>query len=375
MATPADLPRVAFVAGTLGRGGAERQLYYQLKALVAAGASPVVASLASDEHWEAPIRELGVEVLSFEREHSTIARVRALAWQLRKHRPQIVQSAHFYTNLYASAVARLLRVPEIGAIRSDTLWALRELGRAGTASLRVPRHLAINSRAALAQAAALGVHGARLSYLPNVVDVDAFAPSPMRKSQLSLLDVGRLEPVKRHDRFLRVVRRAVDELPQLDIRATIVGEGPDGPELMRQADSLGITDRVTFLTDAPMDRVYQSASMLVLTSDNEGTPNVVLEALSAALPVAAFSVGGVPEIITSDEVGLLIRPADEDAMAVAVIALCRDRALREEMGARARRYVEQSRSPDALARHLRTLYRRASPQRSVRRSTDRGRAA
>jgi glycosyltransferase involved in cell wall biosynthesis len=265
-------------------------------------------------------------------------------------------------------------VPEIGAIRSDTRWALRELGRAGMASLRVPRHLAINSRAALAQAAALAVHGARLSYLPNVVDIDMFTPSPSPSPNINLLDVGRLEAVKRHDRFLCVVGRTIDALPDLDIRATIVGEGPDRADLEQQADSLRISDRVTFLANAPMDRVYQSASMLVLTSDNEGTPNVVLEAMAAALPVAAFSVGGVPEIITSDEVGTLIVPKDTDAMTAAVIDLCKDRARREAIGARARQYVEQSRSPEALARYLRTLYKRAAPQRSGRPRTRRNRA-
>jgi glycosyltransferase involved in cell wall biosynthesis len=302
-------------------------------------------------------------VVTFERLGRAATRVPALAWQLRKQRPDVIQSAHFYTNLYAVAVARLLRVPEIGAVRSDTLWVLREVGRAGRASLRAPRHLAINSRSALAQAAALGVPGARLSYLPNVVDVDAFRPSRSPDRGLNLLAVGRLEAVKRHDRFLDVVRRAIDALPDVDIRATIVGEGLLGADLARHADSLGISDRVTFLANAEMDRVYQDASMLVLTSDNEGTPNVVLEAMAAALPVVAFTVGGVPEIITNDDIGSLIPPGDMGALTTAVIALCRDRTSREAMGAQARRYVEQSRSTEAITRHLWSLYESTAARR------------
>jgi glycosyltransferase involved in cell wall biosynthesis len=138
---------------------------------------------------------------------------------------------------------------------------------------------------------------------------------------------------------------------------------------VRQADALGISDRVTFLADASMDRVYETASMLVLTSDHEGTPNVVLEAMAAALPVVAFAVGGVPEIITSPDVGTLLPPADMPAMTSAVIDLCRDPAAREAMGAHARRLIEESRSPEALVRHLHTLYQRAASQRSRWRAT------
>jgi glycosyltransferase involved in cell wall biosynthesis len=314
-------------------------------------------------------------MLTFERDHRATTRVVAMARQLHGYRPDLVQSAHFYTNLYAVAVARLLRVAEVGAIRSDTVWAVGEVGRGGRASLRVPRHLAVNSRVALTQAADLGVPARRLSYLPNVVDIDAFTPSRSPDPRVNLLAVGRLEAVKRHDRFLDVVRRAIDALPHLDIRATVVGEGPRRSDLAQQAISLGISDKVTFLADAAMASVYQDASMLVLTSDHEGTPNVVLEAMAAALPVVAFTVGGVPEIIANHEIGTLIPPGDMEAMSAAVIALCSDQTARRAIGARARRYVELQRSPEALTRHLQSLYERIPIKRSRGRSTDRRRSA
>ena len=101
--------RVGLVAGTLGRGGAERQLYYQVKTMVSSGVTPMVASLSANEHWEEPIRQLGVDVRTFGKERSPTRRVAELTRLLHAFRPQVVQSAHFYTNLYVCAAARLLR--------------------------------------------------------------------------------------------------------------------------------------------------------------------------------------------------------------------------------------------------------------------------
>lgn len=104
-----ELPRVGFVAGTLGRGGAERQLYYMARALVDEGQPPVVASLTRGEHWEQPIKELGVPVVWFGRSANPLLRTLDLIRALRPYRPQLLQSAHFHTNLYAVGAARVLR--------------------------------------------------------------------------------------------------------------------------------------------------------------------------------------------------------------------------------------------------------------------------
>src|SRR5206468_4261129 len=73
--------------------------------------------------------------------------------------------------------------------------------------------------------------------------------------------------------------------------------------------------------------VYREADALVLTSDYEGTPNVVLEAMACGLPVIATRVGDVPEIVRHGETGFLVEPSDTEAIAERLVDMLRDRAL------------------------------------------------
>lgn len=352
--------RVAFVAGTLGRGGAERQLFYMLRTLVEAGAHPVVACLTTGEHWEEEIGGLGVPVVWFGRSANPATRVFDLIRVLRPFRPAFLQSAHFHTNLYTVGAARAMGALEIGAIRGDARWSVDSLGRYGRYSLRVPRHIAVNSLAALEGATEFGVAVSKLTWLPNVVDLEQFHVDARRESAFHLVSVGRFVEVKRHDRFLFAVHDLVKAVPDIDVRATMVGEGPLEGELRALAARLGLA--VDVVTNPSMPEVYSASSILVLTSENEGTPNVVLEAMASGLPVVAYGVGGVPDIIGSPDVGTLVAPGDGDGLVAALVELSRDPKRRAAMGAAARSFIEAHHSPTALTRSLSLLYRRVRVQ-------------
>ena len=359
MTQTAAYPRVAFVAGTLGRGGAERQLYYTLSVLQKAGAAPRVFSLTRDEHWEKPIRDLGVPMEWFGQSHNQAARVGRLIDLLRHDRPEFVQAAHFHTNLYAVAAARALGTGDIGAIRNDTNWSVASLGRLGHASLHLPRHLAVNSLASIEQTAAAGRSPSRLTFLPNVVDTDRFSPSPERRAGVHLLTVGRLVEQKRHDRFIRLVARVVERMPERAVTATLVGEGPLLHDLKKQVGDLGLTGVVRFVENPDMHAAYTQASLFVLTSDFEGTPNVVLEAMAMALPVVAFSIGGVREVIPSTAVGVTVPPGDEDELCKRVLSIAQSPDTGAALGRGARQFVIERLSLQRLPFVLDLLYRRA----------------
>ena len=210
-----DLSRlkVCFVAGTLGQGGAERQLFYILRCLRENGAAVRLLSLTSGEYWENKIRELGVPVVWVGDKPSRLARLKRIIEELRQDLPGVVQSAHFYTNLYAIVAARRLGLRDVGAIRNDAISEVRANGRIlGGLSLRLPRLLAPNSRVGLRNALELGASSSRCHFLPNVVDTDRFRPV-MREHRgfVTLLAVGRLVEQKRLDRFLRILAKVRSE--------------------------------------------------------------------------------------------------------------------------------------------------------------------
>jgi glycosyltransferase involved in cell wall biosynthesis len=352
--------RIALVAGTLGQGGAERQLHYIVRALVEAGATPRVFSLTRGEHYENAIRSAGVEVVWIGEPKGRLGRLLRLMRELRAWRPDIVQSQHFHANLYVTLASRWLGLPDIGALRSTGADEVRMTGRLGRACLRWPRFLAANSRVGLDFALAQGCDPGRVQLLGNVIDTEAFAPqSRPARVPLRVLGVGRLGPEKRFDRFLRALAR-VRERSLTPVEGWIVGDGPLRRTLAAEARRLGLVDHVEFrgaITD--MTAVYASAEILVLPSDWEGTPNVLLEAMATGMPVLATRVGGVPGLVRDGENGLLVDVEDEESLACQLQRLVEEPELRRRLGTAGAEFVRSHHSTQGLAASLATLYRAA----------------
>jgi glycosyltransferase involved in cell wall biosynthesis len=101
---------------------------------------------------------------------------------------------------------------------------------------------------------------------------------------------------------------------------------------------------------------YGKADLLLLTSDHEGTPNVVLEAMASALPVVSTGVGDVPDLLGGGERGCLAASGDVAGLVSATEDLLRDESKRSSLAQRARDYVEREHSHATLQCHLANLY-------------------
>jgi len=351
--------KVCFLAGTLGQGGAERQLFYILRALRQGGAAPRLLCLDQNEFWEQPIKELGVPITWIGRAKSKVGRLFRVLRELRQNRPSVVQSQHFYTNGYVGAAARLLGLSSVGALRSDGRMESRDCGRAGGwLNLRASRVMAANSQTAIRYAVDQGVPAARLFLLPNVVDTGQFSPARCPGDPaIRLISVGRLIPSKRFDRFISLVAHLRQEL-HLEITGTLVGAGPLSGSLRAQAERLGLPASALEFRGpiAEMAPVYQEADIFVLTSEYEGTPNVLLEAMACGLPVVADNVGGVPELVRHGQDGSLVEPNSDEGLVAALTRLICDPQLRRAMGRKARARIEANFSLERLPAILRRLY-------------------
>lgn len=163
----------------------------------------------------------------------------------------------------------------------------------------------------------LGVAPAKVTKITNGVDLQFFRPDAVNvelpdgladESLPLIVSVGNLVPLKGHD----LVIQAMASLECVNL--LVIGDGPERQNLQQLIDTLGIGSRVSLIGPVPrqvLKKWYGRADLLVLASSREGFANVLLESLASGTPVVATDVGGNSEIVTSDDVGMLIERSAE----------------------------------------------------------------
>ncbi len=356
--------RVALIAGGLSQGGAEKQLVYMAGALLRAGAEVRVYCLTRGDHYERALSSLGIPPVWIGRFGNPAARVVGLAAALRGFRPHILQSTHFFSNLYVCLVAPLYRAVAIGSIRSDVYQEMKANGRWGPLLLRMPPAIIANSFTARRNAERLGIPPVRIEVLPNVLDLEEFDAgadpglrTPREAGAPVIIAVCRLVAAKRLDRFLNALALARREMP--GIRGVIVGEGPEGDHLTSLAQELSLLPDGVSFTGRRDDvaGLLRDSDVAVLTSEHEGFPNVVLEAMAARLPVVTTPSGDSGVIVEEGVTGFVVEGDDIAGIARKIVSLSASAELRSTFGGAGRRKVERLYSAPALGGMLLSTYR------------------
>ena len=171
-----------------------------------------------------------------------------------------------------------------------------------------------------------------------------------------LLSVGRLSHEKGHADLIREFPEILRRNKDIPLRLVLVGEGPERDRIEALCRQLGLTEAVT-LTGQQDDvsPFYAIADVFVLPSHSEGSPNVLLEAMAAGVPVVATAVGGIPEIVTSERDGLLVRKKDGQDLADAITRLLTDKALRERLVGSAIDVISKK-TPEAYFRSIVSVF-------------------
>ena len=205
-----------------------------------------------------------------------------------------------------------------------------------------------------AAAERFGLPAERIEVIPNFVDLERFAPPgppglhARQAGELAalfaraepgpiLFHVSNFRPIKRPLDLIEVLARVRRSLPA---RAVLVGDGPERDAVARRAHELGLGDAVCLLGRRDdFAGLLGHADGFLLTSESEGFGVAALEAMAAGVPVFGYRVGGLPEVV-ADGAGTLVPCGDVEALAAAVIAGVRDRAIRDAMGQTARACAE-----------------------------------
>lgn len=274
-------------------------------------------------------------------------------------RPDVILGFFAYPYGFANALlGATFGVPVVVSCRgSDINWIARSRirGRLIAWSLRRCVRVFAVSGAMRDSIAALGVPADHVAVVPNGIEPERFPrddPGPARErlgleaDRRWIVAVGRLSYEKGPDVLVRAFARLRDE----DTRLALVGDGPMEEALRALADEMGVADRVHFAGDRPHDEVFAwitAADVFALPSRTEGWPNALVEALACGRPAVAARVGGVPEILTDESLGLMVEPEDPAALAAALEDALGRSWDRDHIAARGR-----ARDWDAVARDM-----------------------
>jgi glycosyltransferase involved in cell wall biosynthesis len=169
--------------------------------------------------------------------------------------------------------------------------------------------------------------------------------------------VGRIAPVKNHRLFFDAMARVLAGCTNTHV--VVAGDGDLRPAMERYVREIGIANRVSFLGwryDLP--QVYTDLDVVVISSNNEGTPVTAIEAMAAGRPVVATRVGGLPDVISDGETGYLVPPGNVEQLASAVERVLGDGETTERLRRKARESVRHKFVVDRLATDIDLLYRK-----------------
>ena len=356
----------------LGMGGAERLMVPYLRHLDRRRFTPRVCVLQERDGNPVAeqIRQLGIPVdllpVSRLRNPGNLPRL----WRyLRRHRIDLAHTQLEFANTLGTLAARMGGIPAVCTLHTfDNLaeggragrrirlmwWALRHFSR---------RIIAVSEEIRQYHIQAARFDPERVVTLYNGIDLARFrCPPGAARAGLGippdvplLLTVAVLRQPKGIQYMLAALPEVLAAVPQAWY--LVVGDGAYAGALRQAARQYGVAERVIFAGARPdVPQLLAASDLFVLPTLLDALPTVLIEALAAGKPVVASRVGGVPEIVSDGRSGLLVPPAQPDALARACIQLLQARDLAERMGRAGRETAGQKFDIRRQAARLGELY-------------------
>ena len=329
--------RLAVLLQDLEFGGTQRYALNLLGRIDREQFDPVLWVLRGGDDMLPLARQAGIEVEYVTRDRRVgLGTLWALWQKLGRDRPDLLYTLTVVPNIWGRLFAAARGVRVVSGYRNlmprqKERWLWR-LSRRVICNAEVLKEVMIRVH---------GVGPARIAVVPNGVDLSLFPSREYPEDENPvILYAGRLVPQKDPLNLLRAFSLLANDFPSARLR--IVGNGPLRKNLEAFIASNNLAGRVELLPGVRDLRPYfKEACMFCLpASSSEGSPNVVIEAMAAGLPVVATGAGGTFELIHSGQTGLLVSTRDSSALAGAMAALLDDPSTAAKLGRSARKYVE-----------------------------------
>ncbi len=335
------------------------------RALKEAGADSRFFHLGEGGHYETVLRRMGISFLQIYKRNQPMFILTRLSQALWRFRPQIVFAPQFGDLLQGGLAGRLCNALVLGGVRSDGFYELNSNGRRSRWMLRLAHGLIANSHHGKQNLASRGANPSKMKILPNVLDLTEFdkrskmpAPISIPSDRVMAVAVGSLQPSKRFDHFLNALALARRKAPAL--LGVIAGSDCGSRHVLeQQANETGLApDHVVFLGECDnVPSLLAQAGFLVICSEYEGCPNVILEAMAARLPIISTPVGDAERIVLQNQTGFVVGGDCVQTMADRMVELALSPATRIRLGMEGRKQIEREYEYQSLPTRLLAIFR------------------
>ena len=334
--------KVAIIVPVFCTGGAENMAAQLAVHLDKSQADVEVISMypRQGHPFEKKIEEAGIPIHYMDKQgHASLDAMIRLWKCLSRMKPDVVHT-HLYAAFYALPWVLTHRAKQVHTIHTkpDEEFSgflrkvLRAFSRLG--KLRFVVISKVNQ-----QIACEAFHCGPEEYpcVNNPVEIERFYSGEKDPESVTFVSVGRLNYWKNFSLALRAIQKVLSEIP--NARLVIVGDGELAGDLCREAEELGVAQKVTFAGEQSKPEDFLArADVYLLTSHVEGLPLSVLEAMAAGLPVISTNVGGMPDLVKEN--GVLVADDDLQALVHEMIRFARDSGLRQRCGEISRQMVK-----------------------------------
>jgi glycosyltransferase involved in cell wall biosynthesis len=366
---------ILYPVNSLAHAGAEQQLLALVRGLNKEKYTPIVAPLFPDGVIADQFRAVdGVEVIDLNRRGKyDLSPLWKIGKLLRSRKVEIIQPFLTPSTFYGLIPALVVGTPITIVTERCGVRKVRGAGYKTYRTVedwltRFADSVVPNSGAGCDILQERGIAAEKIRVIYNGIDPERLIVDEAKmwehRAQTGVPEGGKvvgilatLSPAKDHATFLRAASMLGENRA---IRFAIIGDGPLRGELERQAEDLGIADRVTFFGFQRKVADYVAACDLLVSSsrDNEGCSNSILEAMALDVPVIATDVGGNGELVQDGKTGYLIPVGNDVALAAAIGRVFNDPARTGRLAAAARQMTETRFSLERMVADYEALYAR-----------------
>lgn len=375
--------KILFAIDTLERGGTEQSLLELSRGLVCSGFDVHICQFYSGDSLAGEFSNAGVSVhaLGVDRKYGFKEATAKFTRLVTRIKPALIHSSLFRSNQITRRARGKVDIPLVSSF-VNTPYSCRRLSRETRigrlkvrrlqlldrrSSNRVSRFHSVSEFVANENCSHLGIDRTLVEVIPRGRNPERFAPCKSSRQALRrelgcddntqlLMSVGRLVTQKNTSLMIDAVKKIVETGIQ-NVKLVIAGDGPLRPELQARIHKTQLHRHVQLLgvrSDIP--DLLNAADLFMFSSEYEGMPGAVIEAMMSSLPIVSTNIPMIAEFLVDNEMALLYPVGDVDALAVKTRKLLTSSELRSQLVANAHGYAVEHLSTKSVVRKMAEFY-------------------